>query len=207
MTTRQTVSRTDHSRGCGEHRCIRFNLAYRRIIPADAGSTRLPRFSCNDARDHPRGCGEHYFGVAQRRRRLGSSPRMRGAQRSDQSTTGIGGIIPADAGSTGTHGAAAAPARDHPRGCGEHRLEQVGLPVHPGSSPRMRGARSGMASTGRAVRIIPADAGSTSCLSASRASRRDHPRGCGEHPCGTVSVPSFLGSSPRMRGAPRAPRS
>ena len=50
-----------------------------RIIPADAGSTKLCHTSNIIVKDHPRGCGEH---VAIWYRSLliwGSSPRMRGA--------------------------------------------------------------------------------------------------------------------------------
>ena len=72
-----------------------------------------------------------------------------------------------------------------------------------GSSPRMRRARvaalEGLASRG----IIPAYAGSTWRSPRTRSSARDHPRVCGEH--GAMSSPEkgFMGSSPRMRGAPR----
>ena len=70
-----------------------------------------------------------------------------------------------------------------------------------GSSPRMRGALPVADGHPRLLRIIPADAGSTISWSAKQESRRDHPRGCGEHACPCHSRWTGRGSSPRMRGA------
>ena len=50
---------------------------------------------------------------------------------------------------------------DHPRGCREHHLVYYHLRYVSGSSPRMRGAQYPVLPAGVAVRIIPADAGST----------------------------------------------
>ena len=52
------------------------------------------------------------------------------------------------------------------------------------------------------VRIIPADAGSTSPYGSSISPHRDHPRGCGEHSVFQMRGLPSRGSSPRMRGAP-----
>ena len=91
----------DHPRGCGEHWpsessevlsrgssprmrgardawCLPYS--HRRIIPADAGSTRSGPVSCDKGLDHPRGCGEHIYRQADDSIRCGSSPRMRGAR-------------------------------------------------------------------------------------------------------------------------------
>ena len=71
-----------------------------RIIPADAGSTADTNgFSAQNA-DHPRGCGEHADSYAAIMPALGSSPRMRGARCFVLYFERLGGIIPADAGST-----------------------------------------------------------------------------------------------------------
>ena len=51
------------------------------------------------------------------------------------------------------------------------------------------------------VRIIPADAGSTSPLWSLRYLSADHPRGCGEHLRSGPTLVPIPGSSPRMRGA------
>ena len=50
-----------------------------------------------------------------------------------------------------------------------------------GSSPRMRGALNEWKAKRDDERIIPADAGSTKGTYLAWISRRDHPRGCGEH--------------------------
>ena len=92
--------RGDHPRGCGEHLCqqclsvvpagssprMRGALQHsflvllpRRIIPADAGSTRLPPGVSGGHKDHPRGCGEHAQQATTLAQAAGSSPRMRGA--------------------------------------------------------------------------------------------------------------------------------
>ena len=74
-----------------------------------------------------------------------------------------------------------------------------------GSSPRMRGAPAPVLGKGLKNGIIPADAGSTTRASAPSAPVRDHPRGCGEHMCLLSCLAMPMGSSPRMRGAHRAP--
>ena len=50
-----------------------------------------------------------------------------------------------------------------------------------GSSPRMRGAHVGKIAALHDGGIIPADAGSTWYVTTVTPTRRDHPRGCGEH--------------------------
>ena len=71
-------------------------------------------------------------------------------------------IIPTDAGSTLLRHQAYAPMQDHPHGCGEHHGDSGCVAGDEGSSPRMRGAQYPVLPAGVAVRIIPADAGSTS---------------------------------------------
>ena len=172
----------DHPRIRGEHPCSSSRPAFRLgIIPACAGSTRLPCQSIarawgssphtrgapcqppcapRDAGDHPRIRGEHtlthFMGVWLR----GSSPHTRGAPRSAATT--------------------ARPARDHPRIRGEH-VPYVGV---------------GRADSG----IIPAYAGSTSA-------RRFHRRallGSSPHTRGALIIARVFtcvnGDHPRIRG-------
>ena len=152
--------------------------------------------------DHPRGCGEHARLTDRVILRYGSSPRMRGALWAREAELCGHGIIPADAGSTSFADQVGWCPEDHPRGCGEHFGTSRGGGSHKGSSPRMRGAPPSSSIINVAVRIIPADAGSTSYHGPSRQSPGDHPRGCGEH----LGIYDLLldaqGSSPRMRGAP-----
>ena len=193
----------DHPRGCGEHiQAMRETVSREGssprmrgapapcrpscedsgIIPADAGSTRLPLMDICPDRDHPRGCGEHFVSSSIRQGHLGSSPRMRGARLSTVSPGARARIIPADAGSTSPLWLESPGNQDHPRGCGEHCA--CGLPClsWSGSSPRMRGAPSAGPRVARSERIIPADAGSTQEYVGGLPERTDHPRGCGEHP-------------------------
>ena len=213
----------DHPRGCGEHRakdsikallqgssprmrgapwCESLQSCKPGIIPADAGSTQIGRVRHTRTRDHPRGCGEHKDTNSIELKGAGSSPRMRGALTLGQQGCLEHGIIPADAGSTRSWPTTRWRTEDHPRGCGEHfrRLNQSDR--YPGSSPRMRGAHT--RGTGRAHPdgIIPADAGSTVMSLIALSPWRDHPRGCGEHTCGSDTESRYKGSSPRMRGAP-----
>ena len=86
---------------------------------------------------------------------------MRGAQFLGGQNALEPGIIPADAGSTSDASKAAEPDPDHPRGCGEHGMQEYVMPEDEGSSPRMRGAPRFAFPLPPRIRIIPADAGST----------------------------------------------
>ncbi len=174
------------------------------IIPADAGSTAPDTRGTRFCRDHPRGCGEHPALSKQRKPNQGSSPRMRGALIVRRGGVGGVGIIPADAGSTLSPANAAADNVDHPRGCGDHDRDGGKSAWHAGSSPRMRGAQSGLTRVDGS-RIIPADAGSTPRQPCSPPAPGDHPRGCGEHSIRSCRLALQCGSSPRMRGAPHGP--
>ena len=172
------------------------------IIPADAGSTPLVQPNKQFREDHPRGCGEHTVFCDLAIGGEGSSPRMRGARPHHMPSRLSVEIIPADAGSTGDGSAFELLHPDHPRGCGEHWNLPDGGFRRSRSSPRMRGARETMGLFTPEYEIIPADAGSTSRNWMRRPTRRDHPRGCGEHGSLTRSVAYHERSSPRMRGAP-----
>ena len=166
----------------GAQRKAMDDLRDKRIIPADAGSTR-PVSGVHDRRgDHPRGCGEHTASPVDICSPEGSSPRMRGALGRGICHRQRCRIIPADAGSTFTIRLDLTGEEDHPRGCGEHASVKFDVLDAPGSSPRMRGAPTLRAVLLLTCRIIPADAGSTVSRAASPSRRGDHPRGCGEHP-------------------------
>ena len=221
-TSQICPSRGDHPRGCGEHtlttsnecwaagssprmrgaleRCITLCTDVR-ITPADAGSTHYPVGRFGKRADHPRGCGEHHTQTIAVGSGLGSSPRMRGAQQLLTMAEQGGRIIPADAGSTLRVSSSDRACSDHPRGCGEHIRCGAKRGIPGGSSPRMRGAPSGIRGLPQKARIIPADAGSTLLLSTAYREGQDHPRGCGEHEAMANSQIENRGSSPRMRGA------
>ena len=113
-------------------------------------------------------------------------------------------IIPADAGSTWRRGEAPVRSRDHPRRCGEHDgLIAFGRGCG-GSFPQMRGARVWPSPSATRTGIIPADAGSTTPCGGWAWWTTDHPRRCGEHSDLGQFRDGYVGSSPRMRGAPVA---
>ncbi len=155
------------------------------IIPADAGSTRRCRSLLCRPGDHPRGCVEHYRPDQGPGSAAGSSPRMRGAQNPGPGLLGHPWIIPADARSTLGYFVSCFLLGDHPRGCEEHWIDHRLSSHTAGSSPRMRGALERWLYSDVQLRIIPADAGSTSAKSSDMAVSADHPRGCGEHPPGS----------------------
>ena len=172
-----------------------------RIIPAYAGSTKAKVDGNAVDGDHPRVCGEHYTAPCACLLTPGSSPRMRGAPRTLPIGHGIGGIIPAYAGSTRIVKARCGGLRDHPRVCGEHARTSLSNVYESGSSPRMRGAHGTDSLRRSDAGIIPAYAGSTRSNPFIARPQSDHPRVCGEH---SVSQPCkwrCTGSSPRMRGA------
>ena len=115
-----TVSQ-DHPRGCGEHSSpgsvgrrpwgssprmrgtpVTATVGHdeNRIIPADAGNTRILSGSGARSGDHPRGCGEHIESLTAALCKPGSSPRMRGTPSPEAPRKPDSRIIPADAGNT-----------------------------------------------------------------------------------------------------------
>ena len=213
----------DHPRGCGAHMTddgeeMKWSGSSPRvrgspvrlapgcpvpgIIPAGAGLTRITRRKRPSIGDHPRGCGAHKYGVPVARLIEGSSPRVRGSRLYAMAGSSRRGIIPAGAGLTARHHEGKSFYRDHPRGCGAHRIASISRMFGRGSSPRVRGSppRHG---AGRGVPgIIPAGAGLTGEEDGIGLTCLDHPRGCGAH-LQKNSMHSILrGSSPRVRGSP-----
>ena len=148
-------------------------------------------------------CGEHRsivgIGVACQ----GSSPHVRGARLGSTLNAAAMGIIPACAGSTLSLSTTQALRWDHPRMCGEHYFGDTLDSAVWGSSPHVRGARFSSVVLWDLAGIIPACAGSTTCVSWREYWPRDHPRMCGEH-FQHYDVPlEPEGSSPHVRGAHR----
>ena len=169
------------------------------IIPADAGSTVKSAVYCGQAGDHPRGCGEHLTPGERDSTALGSSPRMRGAQEQSSRRDARLRIIPADAGSTRSTRCSSTDSADHPRGCGEHRAPYRYLSASPGSSPRMRGARTVTVGVGSPFRIIPADAGSTFFIGDLIWRTPDHPHGSREQASRRGCIKSTRGPQSTLR--------
>ena len=146
-------------------------------------------------------CGEHTASFKRLTVRMGSSPHVRGACLSLAVSPRQRGIIPACAGSMRSWASRSAPARDHPRMCGEHKegVDRKGGEV--GSSPHVRGALAEVADRTGERGIIPACAGSIRAGFVWFLDSRDHPRMCGEHQSVDVWEYCPQGSSPHVRGA------
>ena len=148
----------------GTHRAHCWGNISVRFIPADAGNTYPSgRAGCRPS-VHPRGRGEHGNPVVHVGAQGGSSPRTRGTRR-----RGWGGrrhrrFIPADAGNTRCRGRGPTPAPVHPRGRGEHSVNDIPEMRRAGSSPRTRGTLALGLLTTLLFRFIPADAGNTRSL-------------------------------------------
>ena len=132
------------------------------IIPARAGSSFPSMHATAVAGDHPRACGEQLSPMQRVRTSTGSSPRVRGADRSFLARGLADGIIPARAGSSSNRSTTIGTSRDHPRACGEQLGSVVSVFSGQGSSPRVRGAVLDHEHELDIEGIIPARAGSRS---------------------------------------------
>ena len=74
------------------------------------------------ALDHPRGCGENIYPEYGLKDETGSPPRMRGKLGLRPPPPAVGRITPADAGKTPNRKIRHLQPTDHPRGCGENKL-------------------------------------------------------------------------------------
>ena len=131
----------------------------------------------------------------------GSSPLARGALSPEGHGRGLGGLIPARAGSTHPTPAPRTCHGAHPRSRGEHEGGREGQQLGGGSSPLARGALSLMRVTTPSWGLIPARAGSTQRLLPPPQHRWAHPRSRGEHETEQKPVETVDGSSPLARGA------
>ena len=171
-----------------------------RIIPAHAGQTCVLPCVFYYCSDHPRACGANVSCATRAIYDYGSSPRMRGKRRLGDVLSHCNRIIPAHAGQTSPVRRRLPCSPDHPRACGANDCASVSFAFAFGSSPRMRGKRTGPTFTYSYDRIIPAHAGQTRPSASWLRHPSDHPRACGANYIATGTVTRFTGSSPRMRG-------
>ena len=172
----------DHPRECGDHRrsCVRWRRSVGspprmrgphergladarddRITPANAGTTRVAVSISARPRDHPRECGDHGQHRHASSKNSGSPPRMRGPLAHTRAGVAVGGITPANAGTTLDLVGGGHDGQDHPRECGDHG--EAGAPVgrEQGSPPRMRGPPPPHGRATSRSGITPANAGTT----------------------------------------------
>ncbi|EFL93060.1 hypothetical protein HMPREF0574_1661 [Mobiluncus curtisii subsp. curtisii ATCC 35241] len=70
------------------------------LIPASAGTTHSLRFANSAAWAHPRECGDHVTQIDIKPDKRGSSPRVRGPQKTWNAIKAFFRLIPASAGTT-----------------------------------------------------------------------------------------------------------
>ena len=171
-----------------------------RIIPARAGFTHRLRDGLHGVEDHTRSRGVYRATSIVRPAKAGSSPLARGLPAWPGWCRSLGGIIPARAGFTGGGVGVRGLVQDHPRSrgvyCATRRSRRRGC----GSSPLARGLQQAGHDDRGGSRIIPARAGFTSCRTAPRRRRRDHPRSRGVYRSTARLHVRRHGSSPLARG-------
>ena len=197
-----TLPATDHPRVCGENfqdlaaqyekagspprvrgklEFYEYSLFRPRITPACAGKTHGKNPRAVRIRDHPRVCGENLSCADNATSEKGSPPRVRGKPPEQTLRGRLDRITPACAGKTYSGCWGRASIKDHPRVCGENRLNEEILDRDGGSPPRVRGKRAfgfvEILETG----ITPACAGKTKRYGNARNAYKDHPRVCGEN--------------------------
>ena len=150
--------------------------------------------------DHPRVCGEKFWKLIPSAPRFGSPPRMRGKVTSAFFVESRTGITPAYAGKRTWPTPPTTAAQDHPRVCGEKRLQCCAGIRAFGSPPRMRGKVGQYVLLGSGFGITPAYAGKRSTDISTSDDNKDHPRVCGEKPNRIIWDHWKEGSPPRMRG-------
>ena len=123
----------------GKRRTNRHRAHSGGLIPACAGKTYTPVFLSGGGWAHPRVCGENGRGVEPRRRRAGSSPRVRGKPCRTGPVSMRSGLIPACAGKTLPRSKTRHASWAHPRVCGENLIGMHARIPCEGSSPRVRG--------------------------------------------------------------------
>ena len=129
-----------------------------------------------------------------------SSPRGRGKQDQSPRTHPTPRLIPAWAEKTAAAPGPESQPRAHPRVGGENGISRGGLTLLGGSSPRGRGKRRMVLTTGWPVRLIPARAGKTNTNPTLQSVSQAHPRAGGENGLNSQRVIAGIGSSPRGRG-------
>ena len=172
------------------------------ITPACAGKTGREQRGSVSHGDHPRVCGENALDARACPQCVGSPPRVRGKPALRISTIKDFRITPACAGKTSSSTAPSLSQQDHPRVCGENKIDVTIAYRDQGSPPRVRGKHVERLHKLASDRITPACAGKTNRNFGSRIAVKDHPRVCGENKKDARLMTCSEGSPPRVRGKP-----
>ena len=171
-----------------------------RLTPANAGTTVPAGAPLPHHQAHPRECGDDSFSRTPGLATRGSPPRMRGRRHHPRSAGFARRLTPANAGTTRSRcGDICRPAA-HPRECGDDRLPAPCWTSGSGSPPRMRGRPGSIVAVLWAVRLTPANAGTTAARAVAAILRSAHPRECGDDISSIFFLAASSGSPPRMRG-------
>ncbi len=177
----------DHPRVCGE------NMSLLCSSRADTGSPPRVRGKRASSSSHeqkggitPACAGKTRENIGKLRQGLGSPPRVRGKQRASREHQKKRGITPACAGKTWNRERSQPMVGDHPRVCGENQACPSSFRPRPGSPPRVRGKPALHQLPHARYGITPACAGKTRAWHTGRATKRDHPRVCGENKTGML---------------------
>ncbi len=206
---RAPFNRPVHPRVCGEHvsarpgtrpdngssprlrgtygRCLERPL-HGRFIPASAGNIKERGYRAHKIPVHPRVCGEHPAPGMPDLPASGSSPRLRGTCKLRVACPLRTRFIPASAGNMVTRATELSVVTVHPRVCGEHSCNMIGIVRKLGSSPRLRGTSQVIVNPVTVSRFIPASAGNISGPFAEFGRIPVHPRVCGEHTSSTSLI-------------------
>ena len=130
----------------------------------------------------------------------GSPPRMRGKGSGTLPHYDHQGITPACAGKSLKLSSRTTGRRDHPRVCGEKRVQLGHVLAALGSPPRVRGKAVHHKHRHSPGRITPARAGKSSRTPPALRGGKDHPRVCGEKRLVQWGRTTILGSPPHVRG-------
>ena len=145
----------------GKQRRTGLDQLHQGLIPARAGKTRPGGGGGFGDGAHPRACGENAQVGGGDVVGVGSSPRVRGKPVWSAGGARRRGLIPARAGKTFLSSSIVYTPAAHPRACGENDVSEVMATDLEGSSPRVRGKRTGWRGPRRAPGLIPARAGKT----------------------------------------------
>ena len=175
------------------------------ITPACAGNSVSIFSLALFIKDHPRVCGEQLTAYYILSLITGSPPRVRGTAASPVVTVPTSRITPACAGNRIFLALALYVFGDHPRVCGEQKIQPVLLALQIGSPPRVRGTDLYATDATLNNGITPACAGNSVSIFSLALFIKDHPRVCGEQLTAYYILSLITGSPPRVRGTAASP--
>ena len=131
---------------------------------------------------------------------IGSPPHVRGKESFPLIIFFIFRITPACAGKSNCPSSNRPSSKDHPRMCGEKVMFLLIVLYAVGSPPHVRGKVFLTLNFCLVLRITPACAGKSHCVSCLCSSAQDHPRMCGEKSDKASHHICLSGSPPHVRG-------